>query len=89
MITFKSIYIYVLSIKKILIDSIKNFFFSTSFYNKFLDSKVPSRFFFYPNPYLLSPFVNHKDLLIKISDKDVRNFWINIHKSKEKRNTHN
>jgi len=85
----KSIYIYFLSIKKLLIRSIKEFFFSTSFYNKLLDSKIPSRFFFYPNPYLLSPFLNHKELLIKISNEDVRNFWVNILKNKEKKNIHN
>ena len=81
----KSIYIYFLSIKKIIIKSIKEFIFTTSFYNKLLDSKIPSRFFFYPNPYLLSPLLNHKDLLIKISNEDVRNFRINFLKSKEKK----
>ena len=85
----KSIYIYFLSIKKITTKLIKEFFFSTSLYNKLLDSKIPSRFFFYPNPYLLSPLLNHKDLLIKISNEDVRNFWINILKNKEKKSIHN
>ena len=85
----KSIYIYFLSIKKITTKLIKEFFFSTSLYNKLLDSKIPSRFFFYPNPYLLSPLLNHKDLLIKISHEDVRNFWINILKNKEKKSIHN
>ena len=81
----KSIYIYFLSIRKIIIKSIKEFIFTTSFYNKLLDSKIPSRFFFYPNPYLLSPLLNHKDLLIKISNEDVRNFRINFLKNKEKK----
>ncbi len=85
----KSIYIYFLSIKKLITRSIKEFFFSTSIYNKLLDSKTPSRFFFYPNPYLLSPLLNHKDLLVKISDEDVNNFWINILKNKEKKSIHN
>ena len=85
----KSIYIYFLSIKKLLIRSLKEFFFSTSFYNKYLDSKIPSRFFFYPNPYLLSPLLNHNDLLIKISDKDAKNFWANNLTRKGKNNVHN
>ncbi len=85
----KSIYIYFLSIERLTIKSIKEFFFSTSVYNKLLDSKIPSRFFFYPNPYLLSPLLNHKDLLIKISNRDVRNFSINVFKNKEKKNIHN
>tara|TARA_B100000686_G_scaffold37852_1_gene39298 strand:+ start:2856 stop:4502 length:1647 start_codon:yes stop_codon:yes gene_type:complete len=85
----KSIYIYFLSIKKLITKSIKEFFFSTIFYNKLLESKIPSRFFFYPNPYLLSPLLNHKDFLIKISHQDVRNFWIKNLKNKEKKNIHN
>ncbi len=85
----KSIYIYFLSIKKLITRSIKEFFFSTSIYNKLLDSRTPSRFFFYPNPYLLSPLLNHKDLLVKISDEDVNNFWINILKNKERKSIHN
>tara|TARA_B100002052_G_scaffold77769_1_gene70759 strand:- start:24130 stop:25776 length:1647 start_codon:yes stop_codon:yes gene_type:complete len=85
----KSIYIYILSLRKLTTKLIKEFFFSTSFYNKLLDTKVPERFFFYPNPYLLSPLLNHKDLLIKISDEDVRNFWMKILKNKEKKSIHN
>ena len=81
----KNIYIYFLSIRKLIIKSIEEFIFTTSFYNKLLDSKIPSRFFFYPNPYLLSPLLNHKDLLIKISNEDVRNFRINFLKNKEKK----
>ncbi len=85
----KSIYIYILSLRKLTTKLIKEFCFSTSFYNKLLDTKVPERFFFYPNPYLLSPLLNHKDLLIKISDEDVRNFWMKILKNKEKKSIHN
>ena len=85
----KSIYIYFLSIKKLITKSIKEFFFSTIFYNKLLESKIPSKFFFYPNPYLLSPLLNHKDFLIKISHQDVRNFWVKNLKNKEKKNIHN
>ena len=89
MIILKSIYIYFLSVKKLTLRLIKEFFFSTNLYNKLLDSKIPSRLFFYPNPYLLSPLLNHKDLLIKISDEDVKNFWMTILKNKEKKNVHN
>ena len=77
----KSIYIYFLSIKKLLIKSIKEFIFTTNFYNKFLDSKIQTRFFFYPNPYLLSPLLNHKDLLLKISKFEANYFWNDSNKS--------
>ena len=89
MIVLKSIYIYFLSINKIATKTIKEFFFSTSFYSKLLDSKIPSRFFFFPNPYLLSPLLNHKTLLIKIANEDVRNFWEKLAKNKGKKNIHN
>ena len=89
MIVVKSIHIYFLSINKLVYKYIKEFFYTTSFYNRFLDTKIPDRFFFHPNPYLLSPLLNHKDLLIKISNQDVRNFEINIFKKKEKRSVHN
>ena len=89
MILFKSIYIYLLAIKKIFIRSLKELFFSSKYYNKLLDTKTPTSFLFNPNPYLLSPFLNHKDLLIKISNEDVRNFKISLFKNKEKKNIHN
>ena len=89
MIIIKGFYIYFLSIKKICTESIREFFFTTNFYNKLLESKIPSRFEFYPNRYLLSPLINHKDFLIKISEKDVRNFWNNVEKNNEKMNVHN
>ena len=89
MASIKSIYIYLLSIRRLIVKSIKEFFFTTNFYNKLLDNKIPSRFFFYPNPYLLSPLLNHKDLLIKISNEDVRNFRISFLKNKERKSIHN
>ena len=89
MIKLKNIYIYFLAVKKILIRTIKEFFFGSNYYNKLLDTETPSSFLFNPNPYLLSPFLNHKDSLIKISNEDVRNFRINLFKNKEKKNIHN
>ena len=52
MLDLKSIYLYFLSAKKITTKTIRRFFFSTTFYNKRLLTESPSRFFFYPNPYL-------------------------------------
>ena len=89
MIRLKSIYIYFLAIKKVLIRSLKELLFGSNYYNKLLDTAVPSSFLFNPNPYLLSPFLNHKDLLIKISNEDVRNFRISLFENKEKKSIHN
>ena len=88
MLDLKSIYLYFLSIKKITIKSIREIFFSTKFYNKLLLSQNPSRFFFYPNPYLLSPLLNHKELLLKISKFEANYFWNSPKNQNEKKNIH-
>ena len=77
MLDLESIYLYFLSLKKITIKTIRGFFFYTPFYNKRFVTKIPSRFFFYPNPYLLSPFLNHKETLLKISKFEANYFWNN------------
>ena len=84
----KNVYLYFLSLRKLIFKSIKELFFSTNFYNKLLISAIPSRFFFYPNPYLLSPLLNHKSFLFKISKNDIDNFWNENLKKKEKKNIH-
>jgi len=89
MLNFKNVYLYLLSLKKVFFKSILQLFFSTSFYNKLLVGKNPSRFFFYPNPYLLSPLLNHKSFLFKISKSDIGSFWSQDFKDKERKNVHN
>ena len=84
----KNVYLYFLSLRKLIFKSIRELFFSTNFYNKLLISAIPSRFFFYPNPYLLSPLLNHKSFLFKISKNDIDNFWNENLKKKEKKNIH-
>ncbi len=88
MLDLKGIYLYFLSIKKITKKSIREIFFSTNFYNKLLVTENPSRFFFYPNPYLLSPLLNRKDLLLKISKFEANYFWNNSKNDNEKKNLH-
>lgn len=71
----KGIYFYFLALKIILHKFLKEFYFSTKFYNNSLIEKYPKDFHFYPNSYLLSSFVNHKNFAFKISDFNVDNFW--------------
>ena len=85
MLYIKNVYLYFSSIKKIFFKSIKELFFSTNFYNKLLISKNPSRFFFYPNPYLLSSLLNHKSFVFKISETETDNFWSQDNGIKKKR----
>ena len=80
---FRNVYIYFSSLKKIIIKTIKQLFFSTNFYNKLLISKSPTRFFFYPNPYLLSPLLNHKSFLFRIPENDIDSFWKQNSKEKD------
>ena len=89
MLYFKNVYIYFLSLKKIILKKFIEFFFSTKYYNKSLETKIPSRFFFYPNPYLLSPLVNHSEALYKISKDNADINWDHIDKNKEKNKIHN
>ena len=89
MLYFKNVYIYFLSLKKIILKKFIEFFFSTKYYNKSLETKIPSRFFFYPNPYLLSPLVNHIEALYKISKDNANINWDDIDKNKEKNKIHN
>ena len=89
MLYFKNVYIFFLYLKKIILKKFIEFFFSTKYYNKSLETKIPSRFFFYPNPYLLSPLVNHSEALYKISKDNADINWDHIDKNKEKNKIHN
>ena len=89
MLYLKNVYLYFSSIKKLFLKSIKELFFSTNFYNKLLISKNPSRFFFYPNPYLLSSLINHKSFVFKISETEINNFWSQDNGVNNNKNIHN
>ena len=89
MLDLKNVYLYFLSIKKIVLKSLKEFFFLTTFYNKSLNSQTPLRLFFQPNPYLLSPLFNHESFIFKISKESVYNFWNKSLSVSEKNSIHN
>ena len=89
MLDLKNVYLYFFSIKKIVLKSLKEFFFLTTFYNKSLNSQTPLRLFFQPNPYLLSPLFNHESFIFKISKESVYNFWNKSLSVSEKNSIHN
>ncbi len=89
MLDLKNVYLYFSSIKILILKFIKEFFFLTSIYNKSLNSQTPSRLFFQPNPYLLSPLFNHESFIFKISKDSMYNFWGKKLSSKEKNSIHN
>ena len=89
MIGIKTAYYYILAVKINFIKIFKKIYFTTGFYKKSLISKVPSQFFFFPNPFLMSCFSNYKKFAFKINDLDPNKFWFGNYSIKEKRELHN
>ena len=89
MISLKTAYYYVLAVKINLIKIFKKIYFTTRFYKKSLISKVPSQFFFFPNPFLMSSFSNYKKFAFQINNLDPNKFWDQNNSSKEKKELHN
>ena len=75
MLNLKVVYFYFLAIKIILNRFFKQIYFTTKFYNNSLKSKNPKQFHFFPNPLLLSSFINYNNFAFKITKTNVDNFW--------------
>ena len=82
MLSIKAFYFYLLAVRITLIGFLKKIYFTTSYYNQSLKTELPKQLYFYPNPYLLSSFVNQKNFAFKLSRINIDTFWIN-HKSYE------
>ena len=83
MFSFKAAYFYFLAVKIILIRFFKNIYFSTNYYNNSLKTKLPEQLYFYPNPLLLSSFVNQKNFTFKLSKINIDTFWDTFETQKE------
>ena len=83
MFSFKGAYFYFLAVKILTARFIRKIYFSTNFYNKSLKTKLPGQFYFYPNPFLLSSFVNQKIFTFKLSKVNIDTFWNDFDSSKE------
>ena len=70
MISLKTAYVYLSAVKINLIKAIKKVYFTTNFYRKTLNSKIPGQFYFIPNPFLMSCFTTYKDFAIKLENID-------------------
>ena len=75
MYSLKTVYFYLLAVKITLFRYLKRIYFRSNYYNKSLQSKLPEQLYFYPNPFLLSSFVNQKNFTFKISQINIANFW--------------
>ena len=89
MFNLKSIYFYFLALQITLIKSIKKIYFSSNYYNKSLESKIPQQFYFHPNPFLLSLITNYKRYSFKVSEIDANIFWVKQKNIKEEKELHN
>ena len=86
MFNIKAAYFYFLAVKILSARFIKKIYFSTNYYNKLLKTKVPSQLYFYPNPFLLSSFVNQKIFTFKLSKINLDTFWNDHESLKEEEN---
>ena len=88
MFNLKGIYFYFLAIKITVAKFLKRIYFTTNYYNKSLKSKIPKQFYFYPNPFLLSSFINYKNFSLKIENVDPETLWNKQSSRKNERNLH-
>ena len=89
MISLKTAYYYILAVKINFTKFFKKIYFTTGFYKKSLISKVPSQFFFFPNPFLISSISDYKKFAFQINNLDPKKFWEQEYSQKEKRELHN
>ena len=83
MFRFKATYFYFLAVKILLTRFIKKIYFSTNYYNTSLKTRLPKQLYFYPNPFLLSSFVNQKLFTFKLSKINIETFWNDFESTKE------
>jgi uncharacterized heparinase superfamily protein len=86
---FKAAYFYFLAVKIVLTRFLKNIYFSTNYYNNSLKTKLPDQLYFYPNPFLLSSFVNRKAFTFKLSKINISTFWSDFKSQKEEEDLNN
>jgi hypothetical protein len=75
MFNLKAFYFYLMAVKINLFFFLKKIYFTTNHYNKSLETKIPEQFYFYPNPFLLSSFINQKNFTFKLSQINIDTFW--------------
>ena len=72
----KSVYLYLIACQITLIKFFKKIYFSSSNYNKSLETKTPQQVYYNPNPFLLSIITSYNDQSFKISEIDPNVFWL-------------
>ena len=80
----KSIKIYFFSILNLFFLSFRNYYFSTSFYNKKLITFTPDRIFYNPSSYLAASLINVSTDFYKIEETSPELLWTTNIKDKKK-----
>ena len=86
MFNLKAVYFYSLAVKITIARFLKKIYFTTTFYNKSLQTKLPEQLYFYPNPFLLSSFVNQKNFTFQLSQINIDTFWAKHKNKREEEN---
>ena len=89
MFNLKIVYFRFLASKIVLLRFLKEIYFRTSYYNNSLKENNPKQFNFFPNPFLLSSFVSHKNFAFKLKKINTNNFWNFKKNTKESENLNN
>ena len=88
MLNLRGFYFYFLAFKITVSKFFKRIYFTTNYYNKSLKSKIPKQFYFYPNPFLLSSFINYKNFSLKVENVDPETLWNERFSKKDEKNLH-
>ena len=83
MFNFQAVYFYFLAVKITVARFLKKIYFRTDYYNRSLKTKLPEQLYFYPNPFLLSSFVDQKIFTFKLSQINIETFWLECANDKE------
>ena len=83
MFNFQAVYFYFLAVKITVARFLKKIYFRTDYYNRSLKTKLPEQLYFYPNPFLLSSFVDQKIFTFKLSQINIETFWHECTNDKE------
>ena len=73
--SLKSIKLYFFSILKLSLLSFRNYYLSSSFYNKKLISFIPDRFFYSPSAHLCASLMTSNNDFYKITSQSTDLFW--------------
>jgi uncharacterized heparinase superfamily protein len=76
MFSLKSVYFYLIALQITIIKLLKKIYFSSNYYNKSLQTKIPQQVYYSPNPFLLSIITPYKKKSFQINEIDPNFFWL-------------